>query len=142
MAGEDPVLDAALNFDQDDLILDPMGYFTQLFMQGKIDQLKSDAIAMKDDSRYKYFDMEGQFTQAGSRLLDSGQVQEGVFVFKLITDLYPESAYAWNNLGDGLNKAGMTQEAVLTYRKVAEMAQGTLLGRGAAQKAEALSDQK
>jgi predicted TPR repeat methyltransferase len=69
-------------------------------------------------------------------------VQEGVFVFKLITDLYPESAYAWNNLGDGLNKAGMTQEAVLTYRKVAEMAQGTLLGRGAAQKAEALSDQK
>ena len=88
------------------------------------------------------FDMEGQFTQAGSRLLDSGQLQEGVFVFKLVTDLYPESAYAWNNLADGLNKAGMTQEAIATYQKVAEMAQGTLLGRGAAQKAEALSDQK
>ena len=48
-ANEDPVLEAALNFSVDNFIIDPMGYLTQLFMDGKYELLATEAQRMVQD---------------------------------------------------------------------------------------------
>ncbi|MEJ2113268.1 MAG: hypothetical protein P8X62_06120 [Flavobacteriaceae bacterium] len=88
---KDPVMDAILSFSDEGFITDPMGYLTELFLAGKIDQLKTDAKKMIEDSRYGYFNFESEFNQAGYRLLGNGQHQEAIFVFQFTTELFPNS---------------------------------------------------
>ena len=139
MAGEDPALDAALNFSLEDLVLDPMEHFTNLFMSGQIDKLRSDAKAMTKDERYRFFDFEGEFNKTGYRLMSQGQHQEAVFVFQLIIESYPESANAWDSLGDGLKAAGDSAKAKEAYQKSASLAPGTDLAKESLRKASELN---
>ncbi|PQB04412.1 tetratricopeptide repeat protein [Aureitalea marina] len=140
MAGEDPALDAALNFSMDDLILDPMEHFTNLFMTGQIDKLRSDAKAMTKDDRYRFFDFEGEFNKTGYRLLSQGQTQEAVFVFQLVLESYPNSANAWYSLGDGLRAMGDKAQAKEAYQKSAAMEPGTDLAAESLKKASELEN--
>lgn len=118
---EDPMLDTALNFSNTDFILDPMGHMTNLFTTGQIEKLQEDAKKMVSDPAYKFFDFEGEFNKAGYNLLNSGRTQEAVFVFKMITDLFPNSANAWDSLAEGMWKAGDTEKAKALYQKAISM---------------------
>ena len=114
---KDPILEAALSYSEDNYILDPMNYFTNLFMKGEIEKLKSEAARMVNNKNYRFFDFEGQFNRAGYNLLGSGQVQQAIFVFQMIADLYPQSANAWDSLADGFLKAGDKEKAKSLYQK-------------------------
>lgn len=116
-SNRDPVLDMALNFKGEEFVSNPMLYFTDLFTQGKIEQLKTDAARMVKDPMYKFFDFEGQFNNAGYRLLGGNQVQEAIFVFQLIAQLYPDSANAWDSLAEGYMTAGDKDKAREYYNK-------------------------
>ncbi len=72
---EDPVLDAALNYEDNGFILDPMAHLTNLFLAGNIDQLKEDAATIVQDPQYRYYDFEDEFSKAGNRLLGSGDAE-------------------------------------------------------------------
>ena len=114
---EDPVLEAALSFDGASFISNPMAHFTQLFEKGDIATLKSDAARMVKDPTYAFFDFEANFNKAGYNLLGSNQVKEAVFVFGLITELFPNSANAWDSLAEGYLKAGDKEKAKAYYEK-------------------------
>ncbi len=117
----DVVLNAALSFADDNYILKPMEYLTNFFMTGQIDKLKSEAARMVKDPKYKYFDFEGKFNQAGYQLLGDGQGKEAIFVFQMVTNMYPESANAWDSLAEGYLKAGDKEKATEYYNKAIAM---------------------
>ena len=118
---KDPVLDAILSFSNDGFITDPMGHLTELFLAGKIEQLKADAKKMVKDPRYGYFNFESEFNQTGYRLLGSGQHQEALFVFQFTTELFPNSPNAWDSLAEAYLNAGDKEKAVELYKKALMM---------------------
>ncbi len=117
----DPVLEAALEFNDSDFIINPMAHLTQLFTEGKIEALQSEAVRLVKDPRYRFFPFESQFNQAGYNLLGNGQIQPATFVFQLNTKLFPESANAWDSLAEVHWKAGQKDKAITYYRKAIEL---------------------
>lgn len=141
-AGRDPVLETALSFEDGDFILDPMQHLTDLFMQGNVEQLQKDATLIAKDPRYRFFDFEGQFSRAGERILNYNQVKEAIFVFKMITDLFPESGKAWNNLANALFVSGELDQAVSIYKKVIDMDTNGKEGQKAKEALEKIQSQE
>lgn len=127
----DPVLNAALNFSDDNYVLHPMEYMTNLFMTGQVDKLKTDAAAMVKDPKYRFFDFEGEFNTAGYNLLGNDQQQEAIFVFTMITELFPDSANAWDSLAEGFLKVGDKEKATEYYNKAITMDPNGTTGRNA-----------
>ncbi len=120
-SNKDPILDAALNFSDTAFILSPMDHFTTLFMAGNIDQLKNDAAQMIKDPTYRFFDFEGQFNKVGYRLLNSGQNENALFVFLLVTEFFLDSANACDSLAEDYLKSGDALKATEFYNKALKM---------------------
>lgn len=118
---EDPVLETALTYENEDFILDPMVHLTQLFTEGKIEQLKADAASIVNNSRYRYYDFEDEFSKAGNRLLGAGNPeaqQSGLFVLQLVAELFPESAKAQYNLAYAQELNDQIEQAIGSYERV------------------------
>lgn len=116
-SNQDPVLDAALNFSDSEFIVDPMAHLTQLFMKGEIEQLRADAKQIVENPTYRFFDFEGQFNNAGYRLIGQGQLEPALFIFQMNTELFPESANAWDSYAEGLWRTGKKELAIENYNK-------------------------
>ena len=54
-------------------------------------------------------------------LMESKRMMEAIFVMNMVTEIYPDSADAWNNLAGALHKAGQTDKAKAIYQKVMNM---------------------
>ena len=130
---QDPVLDAALGFDGKDFILDPMEYMTNLFLAGEIEKLQTEVPKMVRDSKYRFFDFESNLNKAGYQLLDGGQNKNAIFVFQFITNLFPDSANAWDSLAEGFLRSGSKEKAVELYKKALEMDPNGPTGKNALQ---------
>lgn len=118
----DPVLEAALNFSSDEaFILDPMEHLTQLFLAGKLDDVKRDAAKIAHNPEYRYYDFEGEFSKAGTRLLGSGDTtakQSGLFILDLVVELYPKSVKALYSLAYAQEVNDQNDKAIATYKKI------------------------
>jgi hypothetical protein len=108
-SNRDPVLDASLSFEGTDYILDPMQYLTNLYMAGDMEKVQSEAMRMVSDPMYRFFDFESELNKAGYNLLSSSQYEEAIFIFSFITQLFPDSANAWDSLAEGYLSAGDVQ---------------------------------
>ncbi|KFL36399.1 serine hydrolase domain-containing protein [Arenimonas donghaensis] len=60
----------------------------------------------------------------GYRLVSQERYAEAVAVFELVTRLFPESANAWDSLGEGLGRAGRRDDARRAYRRALELDPG------------------
>jgi tetratricopeptide (TPR) repeat protein len=114
---QDPALEAALSFSDENFITDPIAHFTNLFTTGKVDQIKPDAIKMLANPNYKFFDFEAEFNKVGYRLLNDKQLEPAIFVLQLNTELFPTSANAWDSLAEAYWKAGDSTKATTYYNK-------------------------
>ena len=114
---KDPVLDASLSFSDTNLILDPMLFMTDLFMAGDMETLGKETARMINDPMYRFFDFEGELNRAGYNMLGKGQHQGAISVFTFITQLFPNSANAWDSLAEGFLKAGEKEKAIEFYNK-------------------------
>ena len=130
---QDPVLETALSFDDDNFVLDPMDHMTNLFLSGNIEQLKTDATRMLKDPKYRFFNFESEFNKAGYQLLQSGQTQEAIFVFQMTAEFFPNSANAWDSLAEGFLKAGDKAKATEYYTKAIKMDPKGPTGRNASE---------
>lgn len=65
--------------------------------------------------------------QLGYAFLEKKKPATAMAVFRLNTQLYPDSANTWDSLGEATEAAGDTAGAVALYRKTLEM-----ISRGAA----------
>ncbi|MBO6606419.1 tetratricopeptide repeat protein [Psychroserpens sp.] len=118
---EDPVLETALTYENHGFILDPMAHLTQLFTEGKIEQLKTDAAEIVQNPQYRYYDFEEEFSKAGNRLLGAGNPeaqQSGLFVLQLVAELFPKSAKALYNLAYAQELNEQIAQAISSYEKV------------------------
>ena len=64
---------------------------------------------------------------------------EAIFVLNMITEIYPDSAGAWNNLAGALSKAGQIEKAKAIYQKVIEIDPEGKAGKLARKKIEELN---
>lgn len=114
----DPALETVLAYDAaNPITLDPLGRMMELYEAGRTDQLEKEARQMVADPRYRYYDFEGQLNRVGYRLLEIRQYETALYVFTMVTRLYPESANAWDSLAEGHWKAGDTEQAESYYQK-------------------------
>lgn len=116
-SNKDPMLETCLTFSEKDAVIDPMGKLRDLFMAGKLDEVESIATAMVADPKYRYMNFEDRFNKAGYDMLNGKQTDGALFVFKLNTKLYPQSANAWDSYGEALWKAKQIDKAIESYNK-------------------------
>lgn len=128
---KDPVLEAALNFSDTDFIIDPMQHLTELFMAGKLDAVKTEAKQMVADPKYRFFDFEQQLNRAGYNLMGGDQMDGALFVFQLNTELFPNSANAWESLAEVYMKMENTAKAAEYYRKAIQIDPNGAVGKKA-----------
>lgn len=121
-ANRDPVLETILAYDATNPItLDPIGRLTELYQAGKTDELENEARRMVADPRYRYYDFESRFNQLGYRLLSVKAFEPALYVFRMNTELYPESANVWDSLAEAYWKTGDLEKAESYYQKAIEL---------------------
>jgi tetratricopeptide (TPR) repeat protein len=117
----DPVLDAVFSVPTSGVITDPMGRLRELFETQKLDDVRREAQTMIQDPRYKFVDFERELNEAGYRLLRSGKMPESRAVFQLITELFPQSANAWDSFAEWHLKSDDHENATKYYQKAIEL---------------------
>ncbi|MEL6944304.1 MAG: hypothetical protein AAFO82_16710, partial [Bacteroidota bacterium] len=125
---EDPVLEAALNFDAEGFIINPMEYFTELYMAGNAVELQASAMKMVKDPRYSFFDFEGQFNDAAYRVINFGDLKGAYFIFQMNTQLFPNSANAWSSFAEINWKMQQTDKAIEYYKNAISLDQDGKVG--------------
>lgn len=130
-SNRDPVLEACLNFSDENVVLDPMRHLRDLFNAGQLDKAESEAVRMAADPQYNYVNFEQKLNQGGSDLLNAKAFDGAIYVFTLNTKLYPQSVNAWDRLADANRKAGKIEKAIECYNKVIELDQNGSLGNKA-----------
>jgi len=131
---EDPVLDAALDFEEDNFLRDPMAYITSLYRSGDMQRLTEELPGIVFDPKYSFVDFEAEFSRTGTRLLNLGraeQTQAAIQIFTMVTQFFPQSPSAWKNLGVSYLKVGDQGKAVNYLNKAISMDGDGDLGRQA-----------
>lgn len=118
---KDPVLEACLNFNDKEVVLDPVARLRELFIAGKLDEVEKEAKKMVLDSKYRYYDFEKKFNDAGYNMLTGNQTDAALFVFQLNTNLFPKSANAWDSFAEANWKAKKIDKAIEYYNKAIEL---------------------
>ena len=75
---------------------------------------------MRTSGSELYFD-EISFNQAGSQLLQDGNVRQAIDVFKLNVEVYPDSGNAYDSLAEAYMKNDETELAVRNFEKSLEL---------------------
>ncbi|MFK7813880.1 MAG: tol-pal system YbgF family protein [Maribacter sp.] len=141
VSNRDGVLDAALKYTETGFILNPMEHLTQLFSDGKYEQIKIDGAKIAKDPAYKYYDFQEEFSSAGYRLLGGGMPEGGLFILELVADIYPESKGAIFNLATAQEQMEQFDKAKESYKRVIELDPKGMTGRSAANKLKKLNEQ-
>lgn len=137
----DAVLDIALNYTESGFIMNPLEHFTQLFIEGKYEQIRTDGAKVANSPAYKYYDFQEEFGKAGYRLLTSGSPEGGLFILQLVADFYPESAGAMFNLAAAQEQLKQVDNAKVSYTKVMDLDPDGMTGLSAKAKLKKLSKQ-
>ena len=127
----DPILEAALSFSSADFILNPMAHLTKLFESNKLDEVEKEAEQMVLDPRYRFFNFEGEFNQAGYNLMNNNRIKEAIFVFQMNSRFFPESANCYDSLAEAYLKANDTDKAVKFYEKAIQLDSEGRIGENA-----------
>src|SRR5690606_22994942 len=117
---QDPVLDATLTFKLQDFKPKPMDYITDLYLSGQAQKLAEELPKMIQDPLYAFCDFETELNKKGNLLLQSGripEVQASVQVFSMISQLFPNSAITYKNLGEAYTALQDTHKAREVLKK-------------------------
>ena len=71
------------------------------------------------ESGAKYFN-ESEFNTAGYRFLQSGKIDEAIFIFEINTQKFPKSANAFDSYAEAFMTKGNNELAIINYNKVLE----------------------
>jgi len=107
--GEDPALQAILDYR-------PAPSLAELLLAAPDAPAKTYA-DWRGEPRNRYADVQMAFHRAGHALLEKGQPQAALAVFKMWEKEYPEASYAWDGIGAAQVALGERAQAVEAYRK-------------------------
>lgn len=91
----------------------------ELLKQGFEQTLKVVNDAKKRDANFKL--AEDELNEWGYKLLGQGQTKEAIEIFKLNVSLYPESANAYDSLGEAYENIGNRELAIKNYKHSLEL---------------------
>ena len=111
-------------------------------MAGKMDQIGPETKRLVADPRYQYYPFEDRLNRAGYQLLSNKQVEPALFVFQLVTELYPESANAWDSLAEAHWRAGDVETATQLYKKAISLDPEGSVGENARRMLEEIASEK
>ena len=114
----DPVLQAILDYDHQQPLLAELRTLAQ---SGKIDLAMTRARQHANDPRNRYRGVEGDLNRFGYELLNQNQTARAISVFRLNTELYPQSANTFDSLAEGLWRSGDIDAAITQYEKALGM---------------------
>lgn len=121
---EDPVLEAALDFNVPDFKPKPMDYVVDLYLSGQTQKLAEELPKMIQDPNYAFYDFESGLIGLGNMLVQSGrapQIQASIQLFSMVLQLFPNSANAYKHLGEAYLGIGETQSAKDAFKKAAAL---------------------
>jgi tetratricopeptide (TPR) repeat protein len=75
----------------------------------------------KTNPKYSYADTENDLNSAGYELLSSGHTGDALKIFRLIVKVFPNSANAFDSLGEAYLKAGDKPNALINYKRSLEL---------------------
>jgi len=79
---------------------------------------------MKSDPGNKLYFEENEFNAMAYRLMGKGKIKEALKIFKLNVELHPESANAYDSLGEVYMQSGDVKNAIKNYKKSLELNPG------------------
>lgn len=110
----DPAMQAVLNYQ-----LRPT--MTELvradFEAGNLAVVKAKLIEFRKDPANEFVSVEAELNAAGYRLMAAQRIEQAIELFKLNTELYPDSANVFDSLGEALANAGKREEAIKAYER-------------------------
>jgi tetratricopeptide (TPR) repeat protein len=115
--GRDPVLSAALEFNPGEFNESPVEYLMELYNQGKMELLQSEAMRISRDPRHDRAQLEARINTAGYDSLAKKDFTRAEFLFQMNCDLFPQSANTWDSLAEYHWRMGDTQTAIRLYQK-------------------------
>jgi len=125
-AGDTIPPDATLIFDYEILSVEtpktPIAATLYPIIQEKgISQAVSMYLWLKKDKSGEYNFREDQLNTLGYRLLADGKIKEAVAIFELNVSSFPDSANAYDSLGEAFFADGQKDKAVENYEKSLEL---------------------
>jgi glyoxylase-like metal-dependent hydrolase (beta-lactamase superfamily II) len=88
-------------------------------------------LAERDAKAPKYYFVEGEINGQGYRFMQEGKTAQAVTLFRLGTELFPESWNVWDSLGEALLKSGDPAGAKRMYEKSVALNPGNKNGKEA-----------
>lgn len=89
----------------------------ELFRANDLKSFKAKALEFKNDPANIYQSIEADINTFGYRLIAMQKIDDAVVMFRVNTELYPNSANAFDSLGEALSIAGKRDEAITAYEK-------------------------
>lgn len=115
----DPVMQAIVNYQ-------PQPTMTELvradFEAGNMAAVKAKLIEFRKDPANEFISVEAELNAVGYRLMAAQRIELALGIFKLNTELYPDSANVFDSYGEALANAGKREEAIKAYEKALQLA--------------------
>jgi|CXWL01.1.fsa_nt_gi tetratricopeptide (TPR) repeat protein len=89
----------------------------ELFQANDLKSFKAKALEFKNDPVNMYQSIEAEINSFGYRLVAMQKMEDAIEMFRVNTELYPNSANAFDSLGETLANAGKRDEAIKAYEK-------------------------
>ncbi len=131
---QDPVLEAALTFNVPDFKPKPMEYITDLYLSGQTEKLATELPKMIQDPLYEFCDFEAELNKSGNFLMQTGripQIQASVQVFLMVSQLFPNSAITYKNLGKAYTLLHDTNNAKASLKKAISLDTNGIISKAA-----------
>jgi tetratricopeptide (TPR) repeat protein len=111
----DPALNAILGYKAIAEVL------TVALSEGGVDRMIKRYREFKDDPETLSISTEADLNTLGYQLMTTNRLDEALAVFKLNVESYPESANAFDSLGDVYVKRGDKEQAIKNYKRSLEL---------------------
>lgn len=117
----DPALEAILALEPGTTVPSLIELLQGAYQRDGIEAAIEAYRAYKSDPAHRFVDTERPMNQAGYFLLGEGLVTEAIRIFRLNVEAYPESANAYDSLGEAYMEAGETELAIDNYERSLEL---------------------
>ena len=114
-ANKDPVVETILSIAANDVVLDPLKHVSDLAGRGEINEAQ--IRSFMNDPRLSYWNFEDSINQTGYKFMGEGKLKKAMAIFEMNQRLNPESANAWDSLGECYYKSKQFTEAIKCYEK-------------------------
>lgn len=94
----------------------------ELFQANDLKSFRAKAIEYKNNPANQFQSIEAEINTFGYRLMQMQKMDEAIEMFKLNTELYPDSPNVFDSLGEALANAGKREEAIKAYEKALQLA--------------------